>query len=423
MKTMPWWGWVGAGSVGLGSWFLVTDAPFFNTLWFLFAWMGYLLLIDSAIWCLQGRSFIGGRRRELGAMMFWSVPYWCLFEAYNLRLQNWYYVFLPHSEVAQALFAFAAFATVLPACFFGAELFAALGWFEAYRWRPLRVSRAVEWGLLAFGLACVVLPLVSPRFAFWMVWGATFGIPDVLNRRLGAPSILADLELGRPGRLLRLLAGGLLAGGVWESLNFWARAKWIYTVPGFEELKLFEMPFLGFLGFPALAVEAFAAYALFCHWARGGRHWEDRAPKGRPRTGRLFGAMLLFSGLTHVLTLDPAVQARRPLLEELDGLGPEVIADLVAAGVSTPELLVIHVEAGTTGLDSAYQQANLSLHKGMGSRMAGALIGLGVDSVPALAAVDAEDLWRDLQDMERAPSKAQVKVWVRAARLTGRRRR
>jgi hypothetical protein len=423
MSVLPWWGGVGVGSLGVGAWFLITDTPFFNTLWFLFAWMGYLMLVDAAIWWKSGRSFIGGRRRELGAMMFWSVPYWCLFEAYNLRLQNWYYVFLPHSEVAQALFAFAAFSTVLPACFFGAELFAALGWFETYRSRPLSVTPTVEWGLFAFGFACLVLPLVSPRYAFWMVWGATFGIPDVLNRRLGAPSLLADLEVGRPARLLRLLAGGLLAGGVWESLNFWARAKWIYTVPGFEEIKLFEMPFLGFLGFPALAVQAFAAYALFCHWARGGRHWEDTCPGGRVNTGRLFVAMLSFSALTHVVTLDPAVQARRPLLEHLDGMEPESIQVLASVGVTTPEQLVRHVESGAAGLDRAYVHANLSLHKGMGTRMASALIGRGVESIPALAAADAEVLWRDLEDMEAAPSVAQVKVWVRAARLTGRRRR
>src|SRR6185295_7005280 len=67
---------------------------------------------------------------------------------------------------------------------------------------------------------------------------------------------------GRPGRLLRLLFGGLWAGAVWETLNYWARTKWIYTVPGFEDWKVFEMPLAGFGGFPPLALSAFAFFAL-----------------------------------------------------------------------------------------------------------------------------------------------------------------
>src|SRR5690606_33333339 len=149
------------------------------------------------------------------AMLFWSVPYWCLFEAYNLVLDNWYYVFLPHDERVQGLFAFVAFATVLPACFFHADLLAGLGAFERTRWRPLRVTRWVELALLAFGVAAAVLPLVAPRAFFWLVWAATFGVPELINRRLGFPSLVADLERGRPARLLRLLAGGLIAGLLW----------------------------------------------------------------------------------------------------------------------------------------------------------------------------------------------------------------
>lgn len=419
----PWWGGVGLGVIGVGAWVLATDVPFWNTLWFLFAWIGFLLALDAVIFWLQGHSFLIGRRRELGAMLFWSVPYWCLFEIYNLRLENWYYVFLPHSETVQGLFAFVAFATVLPACFFGAELFSALGWFDALRSHPLRVGRGVELGLFGFGIACIVLPLVTPTYAFWMVWGATLGVPEVINRRLGAPSLLADLEAGRPARTLQLLAGGLLAGAVWESMNFYARAKWIYTVPGFEEYKLFEMPLLGFVGFPVLALEAFAGYALFCHWARGGRHWADPKPKGRVSDRRLFTAFVLFSAVTSVLALDPVVHSWRPLLDDLNGLDAAEITSLQAAGVRSPEQLVRYVESGATGYDEPYMHANLSLHKGMGTVMAAGLIAQGIDSIPALAVADASTLHASLQHLENPPRPAQVKVWIRAAKINGRRRR
>ena len=73
------------------------------------------------------------------------------------------------------------------------------------------------------------------------------------NYRLGLDGYLRQLERGDYGQTLRLLLAGLIAGLFWEFFNFWARAKWIYTVPFFDELKLFEMPVAGFLGFPPRA--------------------------------------------------------------------------------------------------------------------------------------------------------------------------
>jgi hypothetical protein len=36
--------------------------------------------------------------------------------------------------------------------------------------------------------------------------------------------------------------------------------KWTYTVPYFGETKIFEMPVLGYLGFPPFAIECWAMY-------------------------------------------------------------------------------------------------------------------------------------------------------------------
>jgi hypothetical protein len=74
-----------------------------------------------------------------------------------------------------------------------------------------------------------------------------------------------------------LLLAGILCGGYWELCNFWSLEKWIYTVPFFSQGKLFEMPYLGFLGFPPFCVQCFvminALYLL-----RHGRHWDPDAP-------------------------------------------------------------------------------------------------------------------------------------------------
>ncbi len=437
---MPGTGLLGVGIVVVSLGLLVADVPALNTGWFLGAWYGYLLILDQWIRSLQGSAFTDVRRRELLAMMFWSVPYWCIFEAYNLVMDNWYYVFLPRSEIAQGLYAFFAFATVLPACFFHAELVKALGWFEETRSRPFRLGGLGEIALGLFGLACVVLPVIVPRYAFWMVWGATLAIPDLINRRMGRPSLVADLEAGRPARWLRLLVGGLMAGGVWESLNYWARAKWVYTVPGFEELKLFEMPLAGFLGFPLLAVEAFAGYVLLCTLARGGRHWErpdhDQPPVRWRHHWVGFALVVAFSWATERWTLDPAVMARRPLLRELDALDEPQVRALREAWVPSPEWLVRRVsrqgvaefsrQAGMSAekVGAAHRQAVLALHKGMGVTMARGLGEIGVPDPAALAMEEPDALhrrlvaWAVASDV-RPPTLAQVRVWVRAARFSG----
>ena len=62
--------------------------------------------------------------------------------------------------------------------------------------------------------------------------------------------------------MTNLLIAGFICGGLWEFWNFWARAKWIYTVPIVGNVKIFEMPVLGYFGFPPFALECFAMYVF-----------------------------------------------------------------------------------------------------------------------------------------------------------------
>jgi hypothetical protein len=62
-----------------------------------------------------------------------------------------------------------------------------------------------------------------------------------------------------------LLVAGAACGVLWEFWNYWATTRWTYTVPYVGHLKVFEMPVLGYLGFPPFALEC---YAMF-HWLRG----------------------------------------------------------------------------------------------------------------------------------------------------------
>ena len=55
-------------------------------------------------------------------------------------------------------------------------------------------------------------------------------------------------------------------------------------MPFFDELKLGEMPVLGFFGFPPFALECYAL-VNFLGLLRGGRHWELAASENRERRG------------------------------------------------------------------------------------------------------------------------------------------
>jgi len=111
------------------------------------------------------------------------------------------------------------------------------------------------------GLVGVVVPLVFPNEWFApIIWLSFIFLLDPLNALRGWPSIAGDLARGDWRRMLSLLASGFLCGVLWEFWNYWALSKWTYTVPYFGKIKIFEMPVLGFLGFPPFAIECWAMY-------------------------------------------------------------------------------------------------------------------------------------------------------------------
>jgi len=101
----------------------------------------------------------------------------------------------------------------------------------------------------------------SPYLAAPVFLGFIF-LLDPINARAGDESFSLDLRAGRYDRLINLLVAGFICGGLWEFWNFWARAKWIYTVPIFGDIKIFEMPVLGYFGFPPFALECFTMYVF-----------------------------------------------------------------------------------------------------------------------------------------------------------------
>lgn len=226
------------------------------------AWTCYIVLADGAVWAITGRSRLRDEPREFALTALLSVPLWLIFEAYNLRLENWTYVGVPQ-QLPLALLGYGwSFATITPGIFQTADLVESFGWFRPAH--PLRFSSAAENGMMAFGAACLALPLLLPAriaaYLFALVWVGFVLLLDPLNHRLGLPSLLGDLAAGRRSRFWSLLVAGWTCGWLWEFWNYWAAAKWHYTFPMFQHWKIFEMPLPGYLGFLPFALECFVMY-------------------------------------------------------------------------------------------------------------------------------------------------------------------
>ncbi|HEY9074339.1 MAG TPA: hypothetical protein VIN67_09435 [Desulfobaccales bacterium] len=224
------------------------------------AWYPLILFLDGLLFRLRGDSWLLDRPRELLKMAFWSVTAWLIFEAFNLVLKNWGYVgVIPHPWLRWPGYAL-AFATVLPGVWLGAEVLAALGAWRHRRARPVKLAFAWEPGSLLLGTACLVLPLIWPRYYFPLVWGAAFFLLDPFVKLLGGRSLIQAWLEGERRQHLCLLTAGLLCGLWWESWNYWATSKWVYTLPVLGFGKIFEMPVLGYLGFMPFALECAVMY-------------------------------------------------------------------------------------------------------------------------------------------------------------------
>lgn len=234
-------------------------------------WSGYILFIDSVIYKIRGRSLISQRPREFLFMLFLSLVFWLVFEAYNLRIKNWHYVGLPDQLWARCLGFGWSFATILPAILLTARLLEVVG-FPKVSVPKVKVGLAVSRAFIVMGAVCLIVPPLLPfaiaRHLITAIWLGFFFLLDPINSLRGGWSLLADLERGDLSRLTVLFASGLICGLLWEFWNYWAGVKWSYAVPFALGPKIFEMPLGGYFGFLPFAVECHVVYVFVTTFRR-----------------------------------------------------------------------------------------------------------------------------------------------------------
>ncbi len=241
--------------------FMLQGVWFFSTYFTPIAWTGYILFIDAMNYHLHGNSLINNRSQEFLLMLPWSVFCWLIFEGYNLYLQNWSYIGLPKHLILRTLGFVWSFATIFPGIFETAELIQPF--LAKIRTRQISFTQRALMIQIVIGFLCLTLPMLVTqeiaKYLFALVWLGFVFLLEPINYLLGGRSLFQHFEQGDLSLLLSLISAGAVCGFLWEFWNYWAQAKWSYTLStALSGPKIFEMPLLGFLGFLPFAVECYS---------------------------------------------------------------------------------------------------------------------------------------------------------------------
>jgi hypothetical protein len=238
---------------------VVFGVPLFKDWLYFFAWWPLILFLDSALFLAEGESWLFDKTGEFIRLAGWSVTVWLIFEVFNLYLLNWRYIGIePRIWVRWPGYAL-AFATVLPVIFLTAQVLKSRGFFQRFTGRP-RDPNAWQPVFLLAGSASLVLPFILPYYAFPLIWLVFIFLLDPFNDLLSGDSLTRRWLQGGRQEHLCLFFAGVLCGLWWELWNYPATSKWIYTLPVLNFGKIFEMPVLGYLGFPVFALECAVMY-------------------------------------------------------------------------------------------------------------------------------------------------------------------
>ncbi len=423
-----------AGPLAIAAAFALTlmQSEPVSTHFYLVAWYGLIFSLDRVIHQIEGTSLINRCGLDgFSLILFWSAAVWFFFELLNFRLQNWYYVFVTDSATIRFVGTFIAFGTVFPGIFWIGHTLSLLRLGRRIRGPGLVFSARQLVLFQVAGLLFLVLPMLQPQLFFALVWGSAILFVAPINYRHGIDGLLLQLERGEYGPTVRMLLAGMVAGLCWEFFNFWARAKWIYTVPFFDELKLFEMPLAGFIGFPPFAVECACIYRLLV-WHRlapAFGEFSQQKPSQGPNRQSL---ALVFGGVFSVLVFlgveSWTVASMTPRVSQVESLDVDVQRRLEDNGIvyltqlrgpgSTQKWRTLSALLEPTQRMRLERLTNLYLHQGIGTEHGNALVRAGVASMEDLARYSTAELSERLSattETGRMPTMAQLRVWRRRA--------
>lgn len=227
-------------------------------------WFGYSLTIDGLTFLRKGSSLMNRSKKKYFLLFLISAPVWWLFELFNLRTQNWIYDGKQFfGEWEYAIYATLSFSTVIPSVFGTVEFIGSFSWInklkKGIRFIPSKKNLII---MFLFGWIMLLLLMMMPEYFFVFVWLSVYFIIEPINVWLKNRSLFDYVSTGNWSPVFSLWIGCLVCGFFWEMWNYYSYPKWIYHLPFADFLHVFEMPFLGYLGYIPFSLELFAIYNL-----------------------------------------------------------------------------------------------------------------------------------------------------------------
>lgn len=269
--AFPWWGWIGI-VLCIASWILAwTRFEWFSSFQvYIFTplWFSYVITVNAFTYKRTGHCMIIDRPAYMARLLVASAFFWWFFEYLNRFVQNWYYEGIGSlDKLEYLLMATFPFSTVLPAVTGTYELLVSYPCMGAGLddFIKIPVKRPVITAWIALLLSCCVfLGLgIWPDCMFPFLWVAPLIMTTSVQRITGQETIWTGTGKGRWRQIYLFAASALICGVFWEFWNFHSYAKWKYSVPFVETLRIFEMPLLGFAGYLPFGLEcAVIAYLV-----------------------------------------------------------------------------------------------------------------------------------------------------------------
>ena len=228
-------------------------------------WLGYILAVNGLSEVRYKTSLLKIMGRSFPLLFLISIPLWWFFEGMNAIVQNWHYRLAhPVSSLQYVLEASLDFSTVVPAVLSTSFLLLAASrksGVPSPRWQP-RVSERGLAAAVLIGIGCFALLPLFPSETFPLVWIAPILILEPIAAAIRFPSLLTDIRANGWSRLFAVMAATLVTGFWWEMWNVYSLPKWTYSIPYVGFWHVFEMPLLGYLGYPVFGIAVFSYAAI-----------------------------------------------------------------------------------------------------------------------------------------------------------------
>jgi hypothetical protein len=250
-----------AWTVSWGRFGIVTEFSFFPL------WVGYILALNGMSEVLFQHSIIRRMGPSFLGLFIFSALMWWFFELMNSFVHNWHYIFAHSiSDLQYRIQASIDFSTVIPAVLSTGYCFhqLLLQRSQFAHCTPVQVRRSFLFLSVLMGITAFCALPFFPNETFPLVWIAPLLLLEPLAYIAGTPSFLRLLDNGQCRLAVSIMVATLFTGFWWEMWNYYSLPKWVYTIPYVGFWKIFEMPLLGYLGYPFFGLTVFTYTALIC---------------------------------------------------------------------------------------------------------------------------------------------------------------